>query len=130
MTDLAKKARWATEAIGPAKSVLGHAGRGLVDLPSDVTPGARQVAQLTAWRAAQSYALGPVGAALDELRKLPDWSGGFLVAETVSFDWRTAPFKHYGSFAHFYHEELESTWDAWDQLQATYRKLITGDRNM
>ena len=79
MGDLGKKARWANEAIGPANDVLHRAGRGLVDLPTDVTPGARQVAQLSAWRAAQDYAIAPVGAALEELSKLPDWTGGFLV---------------------------------------------------
>lgn len=129
MTDLNNKARWASEAIGPANSVLRHAARGLADLPSDVTPGARQVAQLTAWRAAQSYAIGPIGAALEELRTLPDWTGGFIVADTVDFDWRTAPFEHYKSFEDFYNRELKSTWGEWDQLQKTYRKLIEGDIN-
>jgi hypothetical protein len=124
MTDLNKKARWATEAISPANTVLRNVGRGLVDLPSDVTPGARQVAQLTAWRAAQSYAIAPIGAALEELSKLSNWSGGFLVAETINFDWRTAPFKHYDSFEDFYRKELEPTWRAWDHLQETYRRLI------
>ena len=124
MTDLGKKFRWATEAIAPANEVLGRAGRSLVDLPTDVTPGARQVAQLTAWRAAQSYAIDPVTAALEELSKLPDWSGGFLVADTVNFDWRTAPFKHYDSFEDFYRRELEPTWEAWDRLQKTCRRLI------
>ena len=79
MTDLGKKSRCANEAIGPANEILRRAGRGLVDLPSDVTPGARQVAQLTAWRAAQSYAINPVQTAFEELSRLPDWSGKFLV---------------------------------------------------
>jgi hypothetical protein len=96
----------------------------LVDLTIDVTPGARQVAQLTAWRAAQSYAIGPIGAALEELSKLSDWSGGFLVAETINFDWRTAPFKRYASFEDFFRKELAATWRAWDELQGTYRRLI------
>jgi hypothetical protein len=64
-----------------------------------------------------------------ELRKLSDWLGGFLVAETINFDWRTAPFKHYASFEHFYHGELGSTWDTWDQLRDMYRKLITGEQS-
>lgn len=127
MTELSEKARWANEVIGPASAILGHAGRRLIDLPTDVTPGARQVAQLTAWRSAQSYAIGPIGAALEELQQLPTWEGGFLIADTLDFDWRTAPFKRYKSFEDFYHEELEETWGAWDQLQETYRKLITGD---
>ena len=127
MTDLNKKARWANEAIGPASSVLRHAARGLVDLPTDVTPGARQVAQLTTWRAAQSYAIKPIGEALEELAKLPDWSGGFLVADNVDFDWRTAPFRSYDSFEDFYRKELEPTWGAWDKLQATYRALVAGE---
>ncbi len=126
MNDLRMKARWANEAIGPANDVLRRAGRGLVDLPTDVTPGARQVAQLTAWRAAQSYAIGPIGAALEELSKLTSWTGGFLVADKVDFDWRTAPFKHYVSFEDFYHKELEPTWGAWDKLQDTYRELVEG----
>jgi hypothetical protein len=126
MTDLGKKSRWATEAIGPANEILRRAGRGLVDLPSDVTPGARQVAQLTAWRAAQSYAINPVQTALEELSRLPDWSGGFLVPDSVNFDWRTAPFKHYVSFEDFYRRELEPTWEAWDQLHMMCRRLIAG----
>lgn len=122
--DLGKKARWANEAIGPANDVLHRAGRGLVDLPTDVTPGARQVAQLSAWRAAQDYAIAPVGAALEELSKLPDWTGGFLVANSINFDWRTAPFRHYDSFADLYRKELEPTWRAWDRLHERCRQLV------
>ena len=110
MTDLSKRTRWVNEAIGPASSLLRHTVDSLVNLPSDVTPGARQIAQLTAWRAAQSYAIKPIRAALEQLNRLTDWSGGFLLADTVDFDWRTAPFKHYDSFEDFYRRELESTW--------------------
>ena len=126
MNDLSKKSRWANEAMAPAAGMLGRAGRSLFDLPTDVTPGARQVAQLSAWRAAQSYAIDPVRAALEELAKLPDWTGGFLVADTIKFDWRTAPFRHYKSFEDFYRRELEPTWEAWDQVQKTCRRLIAG----
>jgi hypothetical protein len=73
MTELSDKARWADEAISPASSMLHRTCRRLADLPRDVTPGARQVAQLTAWRAAQVYALGPVEKAMTELQTLPDW---------------------------------------------------------
>jgi hypothetical protein len=96
----------------------------LADLSSDVTPGARQVAQLTAWRVAQDFAIDPIGAALEELSKLPDWTGGFLVADSINFDWRTAPFRHYASFADFYREELEPTWRAWDRLRERCRQLV------
>ena len=116
-TELAKKSRWANEAIGPARAVLGTLGRALVDLPSDVTPGARSVAQLTALVAAQKMLFSQIEAALAELRTLSDWSGGFLVADTIQFDWRTAPFKHYASFDHFYHAELAATWKLWTNLQ-------------
>ncbi|MGD0106581.1 MAG: hypothetical protein ABSC06_21455 [Rhodopila sp.] len=93
-------------------------------MPIDVTPGARQVAQLTAWRATQGYALEPVEAALKELSKLSDWAGGFLVADTINFDWRTAPFRHYGSFVDFYRKELEPTWREWDRLHERCRQLL------
>jgi hypothetical protein len=116
--DLNKKSRWAEAAIAPATGTIRKAARGLVDLPTDVTPGARQVAQLTAWRSAQAYALDPVRDALTTLRTLPDWTGGFLVADTIDFDWRTCPFKHYKSFEHFYQEELETTWREWVRFMA------------
>ena len=122
-SDLGRKSRWANEAIGPAQSVLGRAGRGLVDLPADVTPGARQVAQLTAWRAAQDHALTMVTAALDELRVLPDWSGGFLVVDQINFDWRDAPFRHYTSFDDFYRRELQPTYQAWERLLARWNEV-------
>jgi hypothetical protein len=38
-------------------------------------------------------------------------SGGILVADTVNFDWRTAPFRHYASFEDFYRSEPEPTWE-------------------
>lgn len=125
MSDLSKKARWASEAIGPTNTVLRQAVRGLVDLPVDVTPGARQVAQLTAWRCAQDAALGKVTAAIEELSSLTDWSGGFLVADTVNFDWRTCPFRHYASFHDFWLQEMEPTWQAWDALHKLAQGLAT-----
>lgn len=113
MSDLAKKSRWVGEAIAPAKSML---SRSLNDLPSDVTPGAKQVAMLTAWRTAQADAIERVTAALDMLETLPDWSGGFLVCDAINFDWRTAPFKRYASFTDFFDTELRDTWEAWDAI--------------
>jgi hypothetical protein len=32
------------------------------------------------------YALGPIVTPLEELRKLPDWSGRYLVTDTINFD--------------------------------------------
>lgn len=110
---LAARAQWAKEAIGPAKSMLGPAGRALHDLPIDVTRGARPVAELTAWSAAQRYALPRIASALEQVSLLPDWSGGFLVADGIYFDWRMAPFRHYRSYDQFYREELEPTWKPW-----------------
>lgn len=121
-SDLAKKSRWAAEAIGPTNTVLRQAVRGLVDLPVDVTPGARQVAQLAGWRCAQDYALGPVTEAIEELSKLENWSGGFLVTDSTNFDWRTCPFRRYASFEDFWRTEMEPTWRAWDELA---RRMLT-----
>ena len=49
-------------------------------------------------------------ASLENLRQLEDWSGVFIVADGVDFDWRKAPLKRYESFDHFYKEELQATW--------------------
>jgi hypothetical protein len=120
MSDLQRKSRWAGEAIGPAQSTL-H--RSLNDLPTDVTPGARQVAELTSWRMAQEYQVERIAAALDVLEKLPDWQGGFLVCNSINFDWHnpvSAPFRHYASFNDFFDTELRETWEAWDRLHRRY----------
>jgi hypothetical protein len=111
------------EAIVPAKSALMI--RALADLPTDVMSGARQVAELTAWRTAQAYSIKTATAALDVLEKLPDWSGGFIVCDSLSFDWRTAPFKYYASFQVFFDAELKETWKTWDRLHRLY--LDPGD---
>jgi hypothetical protein len=105
-------------------------GRTLADLPDDVTPGARQVAMVTMFRAAQADLLQPIMEALRQLSELPaeTWtSGGFLVADHINFSWRTAPFKHYVSFDEFYEQELAEIWGRWSDLQATYEQLHRGE---
>ncbi len=122
-----RKPDWATEAIVPAGETVRAAGRSLADLPKDVTPGAKQVARLTAWRSAQEFVFADIMRDLEELRRLEDWSGVFIVADGLDFDWRKAPLKRYESFKHFYKEELQATWGKWEDLQATYRKVVRGD---
>jgi hypothetical protein len=78
------------------------------------------VAELTAWRTAQAHQIDRIMAALDVLEKLPDWTGGFLVCDSISYDWRTAPFTHYASFEDFFDTELKETWEEWDRLHRRY----------
>ena len=72
------------------------AERTMADLPKDVTPGAKQVARLTAWRSAQEFVFADIMGDLEVLRRLADWSGVFVVADGVRFDWRKAPLKKAG----------------------------------
>jgi hypothetical protein len=125
--DLGKKSRWVGTAMSPGHEILDMVPRALSDLPAEISPGARYVAQLTAWRTAQSVALKPIMEALKSLSELEQWGGPCLVADRVNFDWRTAPIKRYSSFEHFYQEELEETWGSWERLQAIYRKLVKGE---
>jgi hypothetical protein len=111
----------------PAGKVRDLAGRALGDLPEDMSPGARQVAMLTAHRAAQAALLEPIHQALKELEAMPDWSGSVLVAGSGRFDWRTALIKRYDSFQDFYQQELAETWGKWSDLQETYRARVAGE---
>ena len=129
-SDLDEKSRWATEVTGPARDVLHQSLRRLVDLPGSVSEGAKEIAQLTAWRAAQAFALNPIREALDKVKGLRDWDKPFFVApNTTRFDWRDAPIKRFESFEHFYQSELETTWGAWEDLQKTYKKVDNGEIN-
>jgi len=125
--DLGAKSHWIIEAASPARKLGEATERVLADLPSEVTPGARQVAILTRHRAAQAELLEPVMAALRDLEAMADWSRGFMVFDHVNTTWRDAPFKHYASFANFYQQELAETWGERTKLQETYRKYKGGD---
>lgn len=115
--------------MAPAHDMLDEVSRGLVNLPNDESPGARDAAQLTAWRSAQNYALKPVTEALGTLRRLEKWDGEFLVADTINFNLRTAPLRQYASFEQFYRDELEETWSAWEAIHAEARRLVAGGEN-
>ncbi len=65
-----RKPHWATEAIGPACEKLEAAERTMADLPKDVTPGAKDVARLTAWRSAQEFVFADIMRSLENLRNL------------------------------------------------------------
>ena len=108
--DMQRKARWVEGAMAPIDQVIDAQVRSLMDLPNDVTPGARDVAQLTAWRTAQVCAVPEMVEALGRLKKLKDWKGGFLIADKINFDWKTAPFVRYASFEDFYEKELADTY--------------------
>lgn len=127
--DLSKRMRWAEASISPTREVLEPAMRSLYDLPVEgSTEGVREVAQLTAWKAAQEFALEPVMAALNKLRDR-DWDPEqpFLVTESVKSSWRDAPIRKYASFQDFYGRELEATWGKWTDLQETWRRVVRGE---
>jgi len=129
-SDLDEKSRWATEVTGPARDVLHQSLRRLVDLPGSVSEGAKEIAQLTAWRAAQAFALNPIREALDKVKSLKDWDKPFFVApNTTRFDWRDAPIKRFDSFEHFYQSELETTWGEWKKLQESFEEYDRGEIN-
>lgn len=113
--------------MAPIDQVIDVQVRSLMDLPNDVTPGARDVAQLTAWRTAQVCALPQMVDALARLRNLKDWKGGFLIADKLNFDWKTAPFKRYASFEEFYETELADTYGDLERLLDTARRLRRGE---
>ena len=125
--DYIDKARWLNEVIIPASNISDKVSRTVADLPIDVTPGARQVAMVTTFRAAQADLLEPIMQALEELEALPNWEGGFLVADNIRFNWKTAPFKHYKSFSDFYQQELAEIWGKWSELQETYHRYKRGE---
>ena len=130
---LSKKAKW-VDVISPANEMnrmLGHTDpirRRLDDMPERVPPGAKEAALLTIWVKEQEFVFQPIVEALAVLASLKDWSESFLVADklTPGFSWKQAPFRKYASFQDFYKRELESTWGAWDKLQATYAKIAKG----
>jgi hypothetical protein len=66
---------WVDEAIVPIGAINRPAGRTLADLPEFVPPGAREVAQVTAVRAAQAATYHPMMCALEVLSKLGANSG-------------------------------------------------------
>jgi hypothetical protein len=123
MTNPAKPA-WVNEAIMPIAKIADEGRRVLDDFPPFISPGARQVGQLTAIRAVHADTYVPAMQALEVLANLEDWSHGFLIAEDVRFNWRTAPLRHYASFKDFYERELEPTWGKWDELRKNYRKVV------
>lgn len=92
--------------------------RGLGDLPADISPGAREVSFLTAIARAHEKTLPQVRQALEKLEALSDWSGRFLVADKADYNWETAPWVHYDSFADFYQRECAPVWGSWSELHA------------
>jgi hypothetical protein len=110
---LSQKAKWIDQVVAPISRASERIG--WTDL--------RYANRCDAWRAAGRSAdyvpLGPGGIhravveALKELEALPDWSGGFLVAE-----------KHYASFADFYAKELAGIWAQWGELIATWQRRL------
>jgi len=122
-----QRKNWVDEAVrrpDPPRKI----GRALSDLPKEVPPGARDVAVVTAWRAALEKAYEPVTTALENLARQQDWSLGYIVADTLDFNWRTAPIRHYASFQDFYDRELSAVWREWGELHKTTRKIAAGRR--
>lgn len=108
---------------------MSPAMRTIYDFPANAsnTEGAKEVAQLAAFRAVQEFAFEPVMQALTRLQsRVWDPDQPFLIAEGVRFDWKTAPIRKYASFEDFYHRELETTWGKWSDLQETYRRRMAG----
>jgi hypothetical protein len=128
-TDLSKRMDWASASIGPTREVLDPVVKTLYDLPPPgSTEGAREVAQLAAWRAAQEFAFQPVMEALTKLRdRVWDPEQPFLLADSVDFSWKTGRVRRYASFEDFYQRELESTWGKWSDLQETWKKVAKGE---
>lgn len=118
---------WTDQVIVPTGDFQRTVTRTLADLPVDKSPGAADVALVTAVREVQAKSFIPVAEALKRLEALQDWSGGFLVAEGGRFSWQTAPFKRYASFDEFYRTELKSTWGDWAKLKETYLKYEAGE---
>jgi hypothetical protein len=123
---------WAQAGITPTQEVLEPIMRSLHDLPPEgSTEGAREVAQLAAWRAAQEFAFEPVMAALTKLRDRtwnPDQP--FMLTDSVRFSWKTAPIRKYASFDDFYCRELESTWGKWSDLQRDWADVVRGKKTV
>lgn len=128
VSELSKRMSWATERISPTREVLEPVMRSLYDLPVEgSSDGAREVAFLAAWRAAQMFAFQPVMDALSKLRERTwDPEQPFLLTDSVHFSWKTAPIRKYASFEDFYQRELEPTWGKWTDLQQTWRDVVTG----
>ncbi len=111
--------------------------RAMADMPLLLHAGAKEIAVLTAVAKEQSFAFKPTMEALEYLETHDaeiDWSAGFMVAYQpeafaghVLFDWRKAPTCRYASFRDFYTRELEPVWGEWDQLRATYAKVLSGE---
>lgn len=129
MPDYREKVAWG-DAIVAARKMSEPQLRSLADLPSDVTPGVKEVCMLTAISRADEAALGPVVKALKFLEKLPesDWRGKFLVADEANFNWRTAPLRHYDSFQDFYERELSKTWGEWHDLLEEWQEVVGGTK--
>jgi hypothetical protein len=121
---------WISDVARPVREGPEAAGRAFRDLPDDLSPGAKQVARLTAWRSWQSYALDPIMRDLEFLSKLEDWECEFLVADKVGFNWRTAPWRRYASFRDFYTKELEATYGKWDLLIDEWQKRVSGEQTL
>lgn len=120
---------WGLASIDPTREVLRSTIDPLSDFPANAssTEGAKEVAQLAAFRAVQEFAFEPIMDALNKLRTRKwDPEQPFLIADSVKFDWRTAPIRKYNSFEDFYHRELEATWGKWTDLQETYHLRISG----
>ena len=49
------------------------------------------------------------------------------MADKPDYNWRTAPWRHYESFADFYQRECAPVWGGWSELQDTYQKLTRGE---
>jgi hypothetical protein len=98
-------------------------------LPKDLSPGAREVALLTAVTKAQAEHIVPMAEALQSLKdKGPDiWQGQFLVAAGEKFDWRTAPWRRYASFEDFYDQELAPVYGAYEEFLQTADRVVRGE---
>lgn len=128
-SDLSDRMDWATKRIAPTREVLEPVMRSLYDLPVEASSdGAREVALLAAWRAAQNFAFEPIMQALIKLRERKwDAEQPFLLTDSVHFSWKTAPIRKYASFEDFYERELEQTWGKWTDLLETWKGVVRGD---
>jgi hypothetical protein len=118
--------KFVNEAVMPAAETASEQRRSIGDLPPDLSPCAREVSMITAMARAHEKALPKAIDALGKLAVHPDWSGRYLVADKADYNWRTAPWRRYESFADFYQRECAAVWRGWAELHAIYQKLTIG----
>jgi hypothetical protein len=119
--------------MGAAHKVASPVRKALAEMEELVYPGAREVATLTVAARSLDWQFKPVMEALQIASKIEDWSHAYMVAETIggdkfgpSFSWKTAPYRKYKSFKHFYKSELEKTFGSWAKLQRTWNEVVEG----